>query len=453
MSRARVAVWNDRAARLWFAAAASAVGALGGIARNKWLALHFAPAGLGVLGQLASGQTWLGTATALGLGLPVARAIGAARARADVPAIRRVTSTALGLVALTTVVTAALGIVFAPAWSAALFGTPGYAGLVRISMLAVVGIGFQGPVLGMFAGFSDVRAPVTYAVIGTLAVVGVLLVVVPRFGLAGAAWSVGLFWVAAIPLTLVFHRATYAPALQPAGPRIDPAEARPLLRLGGAALLLSVIDQGTLLALRAHYVRMAGLEANGLLQAALALAQMCGGVFYGYLSGYAFGRISGMPGVADMRAYTRRHFGPLVGLAALGFAGVAALAPPLLHLLYSNRFEGAGRMVGWMAFGELNKVAVQIWALAALPLGGVRLWVPIGASAPAGMLVGYLVARALVPPALALPCAYAGGSAFSLVVAGTMMARRGVTLRARELLVLAGALAALLAIALWRMRG
>src|SRR5512144_1461291 len=102
MSQNRVAVWRERAFRLWLTAGASAVTAIGSIARNKWLALHLDPVGLGVLGQVVAGQTWLGTLTGLGLGVSVARAVGAARARGDADAVRRTIGTALGVVRLTT---------------------------------------------------------------------------------------------------------------------------------------------------------------------------------------------------------------------------------------------------------------------------------------------------------------------------------------------------------------
>ena len=74
MPATRFALWKGRAGRLWLTAAASAVGAIGGIARNKWLALHLDTTGFGVLGQIVAGQTWLGTFTGLGLGVPERRA-------------------------------------------------------------------------------------------------------------------------------------------------------------------------------------------------------------------------------------------------------------------------------------------------------------------------------------------------------------------------------------------
>ena len=441
-------VWKRRAMRLWLTAGASAVTAIGSVVRNKWYAMHLDPAGLGVLGQVVAGQTWLGTLTGLGLTVPVARAIGAARAAHDAPALRRTVTTALGVVRVTTIVAAAVGLAFAPWVSRALFGTPEHALLVRVSMLAVVGLGVQAVLQGVFAGHSDVRAPFTYALAGNLAVVSLALVCVPRFGLAGAVWSSSLFWPVAITVTLLVHRRAYAgTGIGPTGLRVDRDEAGMLVRVALAALLLSLVDQGALLALRSHYVRVAGLAANGLLQASLGLSQQLGTVVYGYLASYAFGRISGMRAVADVREYTRRQWAPLLAIGGLGCAALGLLGTPVLHLLYSSRFDAARPMLVWMLVGEFARVAIQVWALGALPLGGIRLWVPIGLSLALGMVIGYTGAVMLGAGSMALPYAYAFAGALSLTVTGVLMSLRGVTLRVRDAAVLLALGAALLAIA------
>jgi O-antigen/teichoic acid export membrane protein len=448
MPASRFALWKGRAQRLWLTAAASAVGAIGGIARNKWLALHLDTTGFGVLGQIVAGQTWLGTFTGLGLGVPVTQRIGAAVARGDRAAVRSTISTALTAIAACVLAVATLGLWFAPWIATALLGSAEHAGLVRISMIAVAGLAFQGTIQGIFAGYSDVRPPLTYALIGNFVVVALVLFAVPRFGLAGAIGSLCAFWPAAILLTLLFHRRDYADALaRPAGPRFDPALGRTMLKVAFAGLTLALLDQGTLLALRSHYVRTSGLAANGLFQASLALSQQIGAIFYSYLGGYAFGKISGVAGVAGVRAYTRKHWAPLAGLAALAFAGTMVCAGPLLHILYSHRFDPARPMLSWMMVGEFAKVCVQIWGLGALPLAGVRLWFPIGVAGTIAMPLVYMGARAAGAGVMSLPFAYGGAQVLSLAFAAVTMSRRGVTLGVRDLALMAAGLVGLGALA------
>jgi hypothetical protein len=286
---------------------------------------------------------------------------------------------------------------------------------------------------GLFAGHSDLRAPLTFALLGNCAATLSVLLLVPRMGLAGAVLGMACFYPVALIGALRRHGRVYAPALTPVPrPRFDPTEGARLLKVAAAALALTLLDQGTMLAMRAHYLRAHGVEANGLLQAALALSQQVGAVFYVYLGSYAFGKISGAPGPEGIRDYTRRQWLPLVLLAALAFACAMLAASPLLRLLYSQRFEGARPMMAWAMFGEFAKLCMQVWALGALPLGGVRLWFPLGAAYVAGLATCYAGAAALGFGSLSLPLGYAGGGLVALAAVAVVMSRRGVGLGARD---------------------
>src|SRR5262249_10508777 len=93
------------------------------------------------------------------------------------------------------------------------------------------------------------------------------------------------------------------------------------------------------------------------------------------------------------------------------------------------------------------KVVIQTWALGALPLGGVRLWIPIGISWPAGMAIAYLAARAFGVTTLSLPIAYAGAGALSLAFAARMMSGRSIVPRARDVVMVVAGFLALAALA------
>ena len=443
MLSTRAALWRDRSIRFALGGGATVVLALFGVVRNKWVAEHLAASGLGVLGQVFAAQTWLGTATGMGLSLPIAMAVGAAVAARDEPAVRRTAWTALMQVGAAALGVVVLGLVFAPWLSRLLLGTAEHAGLIRIAMLGVGGIALYGVASGLFAGRSDVRAPLTFALVGGAVAVALTFLLVPRTGLAGAAIGAAALAPAGLAGAFWIHRRDYQRVLWPAPrPRFDPATARGLIGVGGAALLLALVDQGTLLALRAHYLRANGIAANGLLQAALALSQQVSGVFNAYLASYAFGRISGAQGANAIRDYTRRHWRPLVLAAGPAFALAMVLASPLLHLLYSARFDPARGMMVWALFGEFCRVMTQVWSLGSLPLGGRRLWMPIGLAAPVALASVY----PLLAPAgglLALPLAGAAAGLFQLLVAGLLMSWRGVTPRAGDAVLLAAMVAGL----------
>jgi Na+-driven multidrug efflux pump len=440
----RVRLWRDRLLRFGAGAGGTAILAAGGVVRNKWLAMHLEAAGIGVVAQVAAGQAWLGALVGLGLGLPVTRAIGAAFAARDEGRSRRVVWSALLLVGLAAIPTAALGALFAAPISLALLGTPAHAGLVRISMLGVVGTGAFWIVQAMCAGRSDVRSPLAFAAGATIVATLVTFSLVPRFGLFGAVFGAALLYPAGVAAMFAIHRRAHRGAFTPLPrPLFDRAEAKALLSVSGAALLLPLVDQGTLLALRAHYLRVNGIAANGLLQAALALSQQVGSVFYAYLASYAFGKISGAGGPEGIQTYTRRQWPPLIGLAALAIAVAMIAAAPLLHLLYSSRFDAARPMMAATLLGEFGRVCLQAAAIGSLPLGGARLWAAIGLTQPLSLAGAYAVFARAGAGTMSLPRAYAVAGVVTFVVAAVLMARSGVSLRRRDLALAAAAYAAL----------
>jgi hypothetical protein len=455
MSGERVRLWRQRLIRFSLGAGGTVAFAVLGIVRNKWLAQHLATAGLGTLAQILAAQNWLGQATGLGLGLPVTRAVASARARQDLEAERGTVRTALMMASVAVLVVAAAGFLAAPLLSRALLGTAEHARLVRIALIGVAGIAFSGSVQGLFAGHADVRAPITLALGGGIIATALTLILVPRFGLPGAALGATVLFPAGVALALWIHRREYRGPLAPGGAaRIDPAHARQLLSVGAATLLLALTDQGTLLVLRAHYVHENGVAANGLLQAALALAQQVGALFYAYLSSYAFGTISAAAGgahdaAAAVRDYTRRHWVPLLTLATLAMALAMTGAAPLLRLLYSSRFDPARPLLAWTLLGEFGRVGMQVWMLGALPLGGVRLYTPIALSYPVTLVASYAALHAAGSGGQSLPKAYAAAGLVAFLVAGWTMSRRGVTLGARELATTLLGGGALCALAWW----
>lgn len=449
MRSERVRLWRDRFLRFVAGASSTLLSAVFGVIRNKWLATHLEAAGIGVISQVVAGQAWLGALVGLGLGLPVTRAIGAAVAKGDDERARRVVWTALLLVAAAALPIAVAGVVFAAPISVALLGSADYATLVRILMFGVVGMGAFWIVQAMCAGRSDVRAPIGFAAGAGIVATGLTFALVPRFGLVGAAVAAALLYPAGVVTMLLVHRRRHDRAILPRPrPAFDRGEAKALLSVSGAALLLPLADQGTLLALRAHFLRANGIAANGLLQAAIALSQQVGALFYAYLASYAFGKISGAGGRDGIEAYTRRQWLPMIGLAAIAIGCAMLGAAPLLHLLYSSRFDAARPMMAATLLGEFGRVGVQAVALGSLPLGGARLWASVGIVQPVALAGCYAAYVAAGAGAMTLPRAYATAGAISFVAAMALMARSGVTLRRRDLLLTGGAYALLAALAL-----
>lgn len=456
-----VRLWIDRLLRLAASAGAPLVTGIVGVIRNKWLAMHLETSGLGILAQVTSTSTWMGTAAGLGLGLPLARAVGDAGGRGDEAAARRSLWTALSLSFAAALLLAILGLVFAPAISSAVLGSPDHAVLVRISMAGMICLALVNTLYGLFAGRSDLKGPLAFAAVGGAIAVIATLTLVPRWGLVGATIGAAIIYPAGLLGAVLIRRRDYAPLFAPPPrPIFDGREAKTLLGIAGASLFLLLSDLGVMLTLRSHYVRANGIDSNGLLQAALALSQQVGSIFYAYLSSYAFGKVTaaaaaggvtaGLSGsVGAISLYTRRQWTPLLLLAVAVTAFSMIAATPLLHILYSSRFDPARSMMAYTLFGEFCRIAAQALAIGALPLGGARLPLAIGVTQPAALAAGYAFFCWRGADMLSLPYAYAAAGVVTLGAAIAWMGRAGVRLRARELGALIGGLALLGFIATW----
>ena len=451
MPGARFALWRGRSLRFTMGASATLVNAVIGVLRNKWFAQHLEASGIGILAQIISSQGWLGTAAGMGLGLPVARAVGASEGAGDSAAARRTVAAAFTLLWISGSIVIALGLFFAASLSRALLGSDAYAPLIRLSMVGVAGVALQQTLYGLFAGRSDLRAPLTIAIVGGGLSLAAALLLVPRWGLLGAVLSAAILFPLGCAGALWFHRREYAPFVtSPPRGALTPGLARSLLTVSGASLLSALLEQGTLLAVRSHYVRANGVEANGFLQAGIAISQQVGSLFYAYLTSYSFGKIAGIAGVSGVegaRSYTRKHWAPILLLAAAAMVATRLGATPLLRLLYSHRFDPAQPLMAWTLVGEFGRIGLMAWSLSSLPLGGARLWFPISVVFPATLAASYALFTSLGAGPLSLPKAYATAGLASACVGGMIMWRRGVTLGARDLTVFAAGAAALLALA------
>lgn len=445
-----VSLWRDRLVRFAAGAGGTTVSAVAGVVRNKWLATHLETTGLGIVSQIVASQSWFGTVIGLGLGLPVTRAVAAAVGRGDDAAARRTATTAFALVSATALPASVLVLAFAEPISSLLLGTANHASLVRVSVLGLTGVGLYGVAQGLCAGRSDVRAAIAFALGGAGAATLLTFALVPRFGLFGAAVAAAALYPVGVAGMLWTHSRRHPDALSPLPrPLLDRREAGALLGVAGAALALPVLDQGVLLALRAHVVRTHGPAANGLLQAALALSQQVGALFYAYLASYALGKVSAAGAGIGIQAYTRKQWIPLVGAAALALAFAMVAAAPLLHLLYSDRFDPARVMMSYTLVGEFGRVCLQAVAIGSLPLGGAGLWFRIGLMQPVSLAICYVGFAAAGAGPLTLPRAYAAAGAVTFVAGVWMMARAGVSLGARNLAVAGVGYFLLLALLRW----
>jgi hypothetical protein len=115
-------------------------------------------------------------------------------------------------------------------------------------------------------------------------------------------------------------------------------------------------------------------------------------------------------------------------------------AAPLLHLLYSSRFDGARPLVAWVLLGEFGRITALTWSAGSLPAVGRRLWMGIGVMQPIALGVAYVAFAQAGAGAMSLPYAYAAGGVAFFAIAMVRMRRAGVAPRVSDV---AAALAAI----------
>ena len=126
----------------------------------------------------------------------------------------------------------------------------------------------------------------------------------------------------------------------------------------------------------------------------------------------------------------------------MAFAVAMLLASPLIAMFYSDRFTAARPLMAWALFAEFCRVMTQVWCLGALPIAGLRVWMPIGIAGPVAFVPAYAILAPLAG-ALALPYAAVIAALAQLTVGGVLMSWRGVTLRAGDAVLLVVALVGL----------
>lgn len=211
--------------------------------------------------------------------------------------------------------------------------------------------------LGVLQGFGRIGDIGRVKLYGALlaAVLGVAAVYVdPYYGLAVALISV--------PLALLIVGLRYGARL----PRLDwPTrdfgslftEWRALVANGFGLMLWFTMGSASQIAVRAILVEESGLETAGLFQAAAMISAnsqilILAGMLNDYLT-----RLSGVAG--DRNALNKlldQQLHVALLLAAALIAGMIAVAPLALTILYSAEFTGATRLLQWQVLGDALKI-------------------------------------------------------------------------------------------------
>lgn len=337
---------------------ASVINILISLGRIKVAAVLLGPAGVGLIGLFQNLIATAAAASSLGFGNAGTRQIAVAVGRADTDAIA---AARRALFWGTLILALAGGSVF---WllrdtlAARVLGDPGRAddiGWLALGVVITVAAGSQGALLNGLRRIGDIaRVSVLSAMLGTVLGIGALwlwgaqglLVFVLATPLA--SFVIGHFYVARLPKV----QAPRTPLPQLIG------QWRELARLGAAFMVAGVVVLVGQLLVRTMVQRELGAEPLGQFQAAWTISMTYLGFVLGAMGTDYYPRLTAV--IHDHAAVNRmvnEQTEVALLLAGPVFLVMLALAPWVIELLYSSRFDEAAHILRWQILGDALKVA------------------------------------------------------------------------------------------------
>ena len=363
-----------------------------GMVRTKAMAVMLGPAGIGLIGILSSIVDLAVTVVGMGINSSGVRQIAESVGTGDADRIARTVAVLRRTSVLLGVLGAVLLAVFARQISSLTFGTDSYRGAIAFLSLAVL---FRSVSAAQGALIQGMRRIGDLALSGSLgalfgSIASVLLVyllgergVMPSI-IAGAGVGLVLSWYFSRRVTV---RSVGMPSA------LVRREARGLLALGLVFMVSALVQIGGSYVVRAMVLRMHGMEAAGLYQAAWTLGGLYVGVVLGAMAADFFPRlVSAITDANRCNRLVNEQAQISLLLAGPGVIATITLSYLVMRVFYSSEFLGAVEVLRWFCLGMALRIIS--W-----PLGFV-----IAAQGRKGILLGTEVAWSVVNIGLSWVC-------------------------------------------------
>lgn len=343
--------------------------------RTKAMAIMLGPAGFGLMGTFMAIVDLASSVASMGVNRSGVRQIAEAQGSGDSRRIA-VTVTVLRRIAVVLGLFGVLGVAALAIPIADLsFGHVQYASAVALLALAVF---FKLVADGQSALLQGMRRIADFA----------------KVGVVGAAFGA----LAAIPLVYLFREAGVALSIVAAAAmtaatswwysrkvRVEPArmstaefghETKALLRLGVAFMFSGLMMMGAAYAVRVIVLRIEGLDAAGLYQAAWTLGGMYVALILQAMGADFYPRLVA---VANNHAVCNRLVNEQTQvsllLASAGVLATLALAPFLLEFFYSESFRTAAEALRWICLGMAMRVMTWPMGYIIIAQGNQKLFI------------------------------------------------------------------------------
>ena len=327
-----------------------------GIIRTKAVAVWLGPAGFGLMGVYASIAHLAQSIAGMGVNASGVRQIAEAVGAGDTERIARAVVVLRRTAALLGVLGAALLIAFSRPVSTFTFGNEQHTTAVRLLSITVLLTSLSGGQAALLQGMrriSDlVKMGILGAALGTIVSIPIVYAlredgIVPAL-ISGAAISLIVSWWYSRKIKI----GTPSMTLPQMG-----HEAADLLKFGFAFMASGLMMTGASYAIRVFILRKLGFEAAGLYQSAWTLGGMYVGVILGSMGTDFYPRLTAA--AKDNNACNRlvnEQTQVSILLAAPGVIATLTLAPLVITLFYSSKFQEAVEVLRWLCLGMALRV-------------------------------------------------------------------------------------------------
>ncbi len=339
----------------------------------KLLAISYGPQGIGLASNYRQLITVLSVMAGAGIFNGVTRFVAEYR---DSPAqLHRLCGTASALVAIASLVLAALFIIFASAISQALFDRRDYSDVIRWLALLQAGIGWANLLQAKLKGFKDARGNALVVIAGCLIALPSYLVCWQLGGYTGALVGIALVpAVTLVPAYFVLIRRTPL-RLSDFMFSWDRVVALKLLKYTLMTAITAVTLPVAWVIMRHQLAAQSDWQAVGLWQSVVSVSdaylQFITATFSVWLLP-SLSRLNDKRAIAGEITRTLKRVLPAVALLSLG---IWLLRDLVIWLLFSDQFYGMRDLFAWQLPGDVCKVGAYIFGYLVIAKGSLRLYI------------------------------------------------------------------------------
>lgn len=327
-----------------------------GLIRNKAMAVWLGPAGFGLMGLYGSIAELAQSIAGMGINASGVRQIAEAAGAGDTERIARAAVVLRRTAVLLGVFGALVLIAFSRPISTLTFGAEVHTGSIKLLSATVLFSCLSGGQAALLQGMRRITDLIKMGVLG--AACGTTISVLIIYFLRKDGIVPSLICGAAISLIASWWYSRKVPIQMPSMTLAQIGhEAAELLKLGFAFMASGLMMTGASYAIRVFVLRKIGLEAAGFYQSAWTLSGVYVGVILGAMGTDFYPRLTAAArdnSTCNRLVNEQTHVGIL--LAAPGVIATLTLAPLVITLLYSAKFQQAVEVLRWLCLGVALRV-------------------------------------------------------------------------------------------------